>query len=102
MRKQTKIWITKEGNRIRICDMSDTHLINSILLLERIAEIFCQREIEDGFNLLSILQGECAIDTVESRLDMLEDYGKDASEINPLYDNLCLEAERRNLTWKRK
>lgn len=38
IRKKTKIWKTKTGARIRICDMTDEHLLNTINFLEQIGE----------------------------------------------------------------
>jgi hypothetical protein len=35
MRKQTAVWTTKAGERLRICDMDDRHLLNAISLIER-------------------------------------------------------------------
>lgn len=34
-RKNTDVWTTKEGRDVRICDMDDRHLINTIKYLER-------------------------------------------------------------------
>ena len=34
MRKQTKLWETADGRRIRICDMTDKHLKNTIAMFD--------------------------------------------------------------------
>lgn len=95
MRKQTKLWTTKDGRRIRICDMDDGHLHNSIDLLERAAAVEEIKTVDAGIGMLNILQGEMAIDSVERELDRVMDYGIDPSEVNELYDNLIMEKERR-------
>lgn len=37
MRKVTKVWTTKDGTKVRICDMSDAHIMNSMRMLARMA-----------------------------------------------------------------
>lgn len=36
IRKQTKIWITRDERRMRVCDMSDSHLHNTIKIIVRL------------------------------------------------------------------
>jgi hypothetical protein len=96
MRKQTKLWTTKDGRRIRICDMSDSHLENSIRMLERMAVAATEAAISAGFRLLAGLRGEMAIMDTENELDSLMSEGIAPEEINELYNNLLWEKERRN------
>lgn len=95
MRKQTKLWTTQDGTKIRICDMDDCHLGYTIKLLQRMAKQQEMNAISVGYDVLSMLQGEMAIDSVERELHVLETYGLDPSNMNELYDNLILEQERR-------
>jgi hypothetical protein len=45
--KSSPIWITKSGQRIRLCDMEDSHLINSINMVNR------SGRNESWFNILA-------------------------------------------------
>lgn len=36
MRKQTKLWETADNRKIRICDMSDKHLKNTIAMFDTV------------------------------------------------------------------
>jgi len=38
MRKCTKLWKTKNGYKVRVCDMSDGHLDNTIAYLKRFGQ----------------------------------------------------------------
>ena len=95
MRKQTKLWKTKDGRKVRICDMTDSHLDNTIALLRRLATEVTHETISEGYSVLNSLSGEIAIDAVESDLMYLEEHGIEPSEICGLYDNLVDEKERR-------
>ena len=97
MRKCTKLWTMQDGNKIRICDMGDSHLTNTIAMLERMAERKTQNAITAGYNILCMIQGEMAEMSIENDLRHLEDYGIDPSEISPLYGDLLDDQTRREI-----
>jgi len=97
IRKQTKLWTTKTGRKIRICDMSDSHLLNAVKMLRRYAKSAYENAITNGYYLLGSLQGEAAIDHLEDQLMSLEEESPD--EFLPdIYWNMLDECERRGLT----
>lgn len=97
MRKVTKKWKQKDGTKIRICDMTDSHLRNTINMLERFTKRLEIIQINTGYQILNMLNGEMAIDSVESDLAHLEEHGLDPWDEMPLYEDLCKEADRREL-----
>ena len=64
------IWTTKTGQEIPIQEMTTSHLQNTINFLSR--QISKSLETENsGYQFLGMLQGEMAIDSVESQLDSI-------------------------------
>ena len=97
MRKQTKLWKPKDGKKLRICDMTDNHLNNTITFLKRQAKAVTSDAIFSGYSILNCLQSEMAIDCLERDLSYLEEYGLEPSDFCSLYSNLVDEKERRML-----
>jgi hypothetical protein len=95
--KVTKVWTQRNGEKIRICDMGDQHLINTIRMLERVAEKRKEAELCLACVVASLVQGEQASMDIDSAVDaLLEDDNVD-DWLHPLYDDLRLDAERRGL-----
>lgn len=98
-RKQVRVWTCKDGTRIRICDMDDSHLLNACRLIER-AAIFChENNLSEAYQIESTLNGEMAQVCIaqdisrmecEDPLEAFEDY-------SPMYRSLLNEIERRAL-----
>ena len=94
IRKQTRLWITRTGERVRVCDMSDDHLNNAIKMLERYAKVFRTQQLAEGYEILNFLHGEYAIQTLEDDLRRIEEAA--IEELVPdIYESLLLEKERR-------
>lgn len=89
VRKVTKIWTTREGEKIRICDMTDDHLRNAIRLCERLHEKAKALIPFPDFN------GEMAQYYAEQDYDRF--LSSTPEESFPLYPDLCEEAYRRGL-----
>ena len=97
MRKQTKLWTTKDKSKIRICDMADQHLINTISMLERMAEIKHTYDVDWMSSLICMLSGEMAMMAAESEFDNLVETGPEPEGISPLYYDLVEEKRRREI-----
>lgn len=78
--KQTANWTTKSGQKMRICDMEDSHLINSLNLLRRSAIIHA---LASGLSKKGIKGGSWGAYIVN--------YG--------IFNCLRLDCERRNIYW---
>ena len=95
IRKQTKVWTTKDKRRLRICDMADDHLVNTINMLRRAAAVKCAR------NTLFYLT--CPGPTATHASDLFEMEQNHAFEatwedyVHELYDPMLLDFHRRGL-----
>lgn len=91
--KVTKVWTTKDGTRIRICDMTDDHLANAISFLERMAK----KEFSGNQDLAEQARGffgpnSMAAYQIEFSFDEEEDW---TYYLPPIYDSLVRERVRR-------
>jgi hypothetical protein len=82
-----KYWTMNNGGKIKISEMSDTHLINSVKMIERLAK--------EG---LKIYGGQYY---GEGEDDFWEDeiYGKDVYDEFPAYKSLWKEVKNRKLSF---
>lgn len=89
MREVTKKWTTKDGSKLKICDMTTTHIKNCIKLLDRAF----RREMDLSWGGLSSLQGEMACYYAEGAVDAAEREGPVG--MYPIYEDLQNELQRR-------
>jgi len=89
-RKCTKLWTQSDGTKIRICDMSDGHLRNTIRFLERKLKDMQDTMPEPCF------QGELAQLYAEREYEAFME--ADPGDIWPIYYDLVEDAGRRSLT----
>jgi hypothetical protein len=91
-------WTTRDGRVIKIKDMSDGHLVNTIKYLERNAPQIRSRLYRGLCSFASRLIGEMAMVQVDKVLEVFEE--TDAIDIMKEYtpyDTLVWHAKRRKL-----
>jgi hypothetical protein len=98
------IWVTREGQRIRVRKMDDRHIVNTLCLLTRWGHRMKDELLYGAFRVSGMLQGEEASMCIQQEIRQLErmDVDEFLSESIPTYDALVDEAERRKLDWSEK
>lgn len=102
IRKQTRRWETKDGRKIRICDMNDGHLVNTINLVRRWAAQECAR-VSFFYVMGPQPHGDMAQDCFDRECDQAatatwHDYVDGLRD--GIYDSLLLDFERRELDFE--
>jgi len=93
MRKQTKLWKMKSGDKVRICDMTDAHLFHSMQMLKNIAELHRVNNLDFYLNCkppTADIAGELFDQEVNNAFDATWD-----DFVLPIYRNMEEEVERR-------
>jgi hypothetical protein len=94
-------WTMQGGHTIKIKDMTDSHLINTIRMLERNAPKVIANNISDAHSILGFLQGEMAIYCAEGEVDRWENMTVDEFlEFHTSYTTLIWHAKRRGLDYR--
>lgn len=95
-RKQTRVWTSKDGKRIRICDMDDRHLINTIKMLRRKAgEVRLNIQYPNFIGEMAQYEAERWVNNI---LEMSEDEW--TITMYPIYEIFMFEYLRRQLKEK--
>lgn len=81
------IWTTKDGQKLRLEEIGNSHLLDIIKLLER--KNFSH--MQESFSYIGFLQGEMAIDAAESQID------QELREQQDVIDFLKSDARKRGL-----
>lgn len=93
---RTKQWTTKEGKKIRVMDMSDSHLVNTIKFLRKAASARISSDIDMAISTPP-MNGEMAQELFEQGFEeLLKETWQD--RVPTIYLDMEEEAERRELS----
>ncbi len=95
----TRLWTCKDGRKIRIKDMTNSHLLNTIKMLERVGAKQLSLSISSAYSFAADLQGEMASYFAEQDIDRMEatSIEKFVNDEYPIYEHLVLEAQKRGI-----
>ncbi len=93
----TKCWTQRDGTKIRIKDMGDQHLLNTIAMLERNAQNRRDQELNAAYSVSATLSGEMASFCCDQDIDSMEQDADGEMFLHPLYDEMVEEAARRKI-----
>ncbi len=93
-------WMTAEGEVVRIVDMSDFHLRNTIKLLTTWSEIWLREELNGAFECSIMFDGDMAMDHIDQAIEnLIEAQPEDiAYDTFKAYPKMIDEAAKRELT----
>lgn len=91
-----KVWTTKDGTKVRISDMSDTHLCNTIRMLERGAEARRNIALLEAYSIEACVSGDMASLCISQDIKALQEGDLDQF-LPPIYEHLLGEAYKRGL-----
>jgi hypothetical protein len=92
-RARLKEWTTRDGRKVRVCHMTDTHLVNTILYIRKVCSARFWRFISciKGLGV----KGEIAREMVEDGVDEMLRCGIEYPDI---YFDMLAEADDRGLS----
>jgi hypothetical protein len=100
MEREKGIWVTKDGLMLKISNMADDHLINSIALFKRMTSKMRFDYDFSAYSSLKFCNGEMAQDAVESSLLCdAQMSNEEWLECHTSYRELMEEATRRNIVY---
>ena len=95
-RKQTKLWRTKDGQKIRICDLDSEHIVNILNMMKQSA-IARQAEVLKMFDSSMAPDDGIAAIVWEAEADHYMQEGSWQDLLPDIFCNLWKEARRRRL-----
>lgn len=95
MRKCTKHWTCKDGTKVRICDMTHSHLTNTIAMLERVAKKHRDETLPLAYSAAATLQGEMASYYADQEICAIEEDEDGERFLPDIYWDLVRDHERR-------
>lgn len=95
IRKQTKKWKTKDGRKLRICDMENDHLLNAMKFLVRAAEL-TRKKLVVSFLTAPYPTSDGAEMAYDREMDALADATWE-DFTDPIFETMILEGLRREL-----
>lgn len=90
-------WMMRDGTRIKIKNMKDSHLLNTIKMMEDRVIPGMEDEISAGWQIYGFVQGEMAEMCIEQDLGRAEE---DLFEAQGKLSELKAEADKRGLCTK--